>query len=86
MFEFELLNCLFIPTTSGRAKGSEIISEQSYFSRDTDLLMSYPCRNCGSHSLFKGFFFIQCKECIFEFMDESELTEVIIKAHSLGSG
>lgn len=76
MFEFELLNFLFVPTT--RARGSEVISEQSYFSRDTDLLASYPCRNCGSHSLFKGFFFIQCKECMFEFMDESELTEVII--------
>lgn len=79
MLEFELLNCLLVPTNSvSRPKGAELISEQSYFGRDTDLLSDYPCRNCGSCSLFKGFFFIQCRDCMFEFMDESELTQVII--------
>ena len=78
MLEFELLSCLFVPNLGSTAKGHEVISEVTYFSRDVDLLSDYPCRNCGSHSLFKGFFFIQCKECMNEFMDESELTQVII--------
>ena len=84
MMEFELLNCLLVPTGNSKAVGREPISQETYFSNSVDMLSSYPCRNCGSHSLFKGFFFIQCKECMFEFMDESELTQVIVQNYKGG--
>ena len=87
MLEFELLNCLFVVNPAkGVAKGREPISQETYFSTDVSLLQDYPCRTCGSHTLFKGFFFIQCRECMNEFMDESELTQVIINSISLKSG
>jgi hypothetical protein len=81
MLEFELLNFLFIPNTS-TAKGHQLISETSYFSTDVDLLNCYSCPTCNiKGKMFRGFFFIQCRECNNCFLDGSELTDLMIKQY-----
>jgi hypothetical protein len=83
MLEFELLNCLFVTNPSTPvAKGREPISQETYFSLDVDLLSCYLCPTCCTNALFRGFFFIQCRECSNCFLDESELTQLIISHHS----
>jgi len=82
MLEFELLNCLFVTNPGSTAKGREPISQETYFNNSVELLSDYSCSTCGANNLFKGFFFIQCRECSNLFLDESELTELMIKQYS----